>query len=154
MNRRRIVITILGIMIVGFVILQIIPIGSVNSDFAFAGNPLVVTNVQWDSPQTEAIVRRACYDCHSNETRWPWYSRIAPVSWLVSYDVHGGRDEMNFSDLERTDDLSEDIEEVLEEGEMPLPMYLLMHPDANLSEADKRVLVEGVRNTFGGDHDD
>jgi hypothetical protein len=151
MNRRRKVVSILGVLIAGFVLLQLIPIGSINPDFAFAGNPPVVQNVQWDSAQTEAIVRRACYDCHSNETGWPFYSRIAPVSWLVSYDVHGGRDEMNFSDLGRTDDLAEDIEEVLEKGEMPLPMYLIMHPEANLSSADKQALIEGVRNTFGRD---
>ena len=151
MNKRRTAVIILGILIVGFVLLQIIPIGSINPDFAFAGNPPVVENIQWDSPQTEAILRRACYDCHSNETKWPWYSRIAPVVWLVSYDVHGGREEMNFSDLGRTGDLAKDIEEVLEKGEMPLPMYLIMHPDAILSEADKHALVEGVRNTFAGD---
>jgi hypothetical protein len=154
MNKRRAAVIIFSVLIAGFVLLQIIPTGSINPDFAFAGNPPVVTNVQWDSPQTEAIVRRACYDCHSNETRWPWYSWIAPVSWLVSYDVHGGRDEMNFSDLGRTGDLAEDIEEVLEKGEMPLPMYLLMHPEARLSSAEKETLVEGVRNTFGGDHGD
>jgi hypothetical protein len=136
MNKRRAAVIIFSVLIAGFVLLQIIPTGSINPDFAFAGNPPVVTNVQWDSPQTEAIVRRACYDCHSNETRWPWYSWIAPVSWLVSYDVHGG------------------IEEVLEKGEMPLPMYLLMHPEARLSSAEKETLVEGVRNTFGGDHGD
>jgi hypothetical protein len=151
MNRRRTVIIILGILIAGFILLQIFPIGVINPNLAFAGNPPAVTNIQWDSPQTEALLRRACFDCHSNETVWPVYSRIAPVSWLVSYDVHGGRHEMNFSDLDRDGDLAEDIEEVLEKGEMPLPIYLLMHPDANLSEADKQALVEGVRNTFGGD---
>lgn len=97
------------------------------------------------SPEVEAVLRRACYDCHSHETQWPWYSRVAPVSWLVAYDVSEAREHFNLSDFQ---DLSEGtaakvraaaIKEV-DEGEMPLWYYLPLHPEARLSEADKAVL--------------
>jgi hypothetical protein len=97
------------------------------------------------SPEVEAVLKRACYDCHSHETKWPWYSRVAPVSWMVAYDVHEGRDHFNLSNFQ---DLSEGtqvkvraavIKEV-EEGEMPLWYYLPAHPDARLTDADKAIL--------------
>ncbi|MGE3344314.1 MAG: heme-binding domain-containing protein, partial [Vicinamibacterales bacterium] len=76
-------------------------------------------------PQVEAILKRACYDCHSNETVWPWYSRVAPVSWMVAYDVHEAREHLNFSDFQ---DLSEGTQvkvwaavmKEIDEGRMPL----------------------------------
>ncbi len=96
-------------------------------------------------PEVEAVLRRACYDCHSHETKWPWYSQVAPMSWMVAYDVAEGREHFNLSDFQ---DLSAEtaakvraaaIEEV-EEGEMPLWYYLPFHPEARLSEADIAVL--------------
>ncbi len=60
-------------------------------------NPPVTSHIQWDSPQTEALLQRACMDCHSNETRWPWYSSVAPASWLLYYDVERGRSGLNLS---------------------------------------------------------
>lgn len=86
-----------------------------------------------------------CYDCHSNETVWPWYSGIAPVSWLVARDVRKGREELNFSTWDRyttkqqVEKLKESWEEV-EEGEMPLWFYLPVHRDAVLSAEDRAVL--------------
>ena len=97
------------------------------------------------SPEVEAVLRKACYDCHSHETRWPWYSRVAPMSWLVAYDVHEAREHFNLSDFQ---DLSEGtavkvraaaIKEV-EEGRMPLWYYLPLHSEAKLREADRSVL--------------
>jgi hypothetical protein len=96
-------------------------------------------------PQVEAILKRACYDCHSNETVWPWYSRVAPVSWMVAYDVHEAREHLNFSDFQ---DLSEGTQvkvwaavmKEIDEGEMPLWYYRPFHPAARLTEADIAVL--------------
>ncbi len=99
----------------------------------------------------DAILRRACYDCHSNETTWPWYSRVAPASWLVAYDTHQGREELNFSTWnrlsasERRDVLNEAWEEI-ERGSMPLPIYLPLHPDARLSDADKAAVEAWVKS--------
>jgi hypothetical protein len=97
------------------------------------------------SPEVRAILRRACYDCHSNETVWPWYSKVAPVSWLVARDVREGRAELNFSTWDQYDTrqqvkkMGESFEEV-SEGEMPPWFYLPVHRDAVLSTADRAAL--------------
>jgi hypothetical protein len=96
-------------------------------------------------PEVDAILRRACYDCHSHETVWPWYSRVAPASWLVAYDTRRGREELNFSTWNRLPDdrrrrALEEIGEEVHSGNMPLPFYLPLHPDARLTDADKAVL--------------
>jgi hypothetical protein len=96
-------------------------------------------------PPVAGILRRACYDCHSNETKWPLYSRIAPGSWLMARDVHRGRNHLNFSEWgsadedERQDD-RESCWEQIQSGAMPPRVYLPLHPSARLSEADKALL--------------
>jgi hypothetical protein len=101
-----------------------------------------------DAPEDVlATLRRACYDCHSNETVWPWYSRVAPVSWLVAHDVEEGRKHLDFSRWEtlpapRRAHKLEEIEEVLREGEMPLGKYKLLHPEARLRAEDVRRIVD------------
>src|SRR6185369_314098 len=103
-------------------------------------NPPVETDLQ-APPPVHAILRRACYDCHSNETVWPWYSHVAPVSWLLARDVREGRRELNFStwdayDAKKKDKtLKESIEEAVE-GEMPPWFYVALHRDAASSPAD------------------
>ncbi len=91
------------------------------------------------------VLRRACYDCHSNESRWPWYAYVAPTSWLVVYDVEEARDHMNFSTWNEYDederiDHREDAWEAVEEEEMPLWFYLPLHPEARLDEHDRQIL--------------
>jgi len=115
-------------------------------------NPTVVREPSWDSPETRSLAKRACFDCHSHETIWPWYSRVAPVSWLVQHDVDEGREELNFSDWrngaregERPDKISKEISE----GEMPPFIFRLGHPEARLSDADKRRLSDGLAATAG-----
>jgi len=103
-------------------------------------NPPVESEVPV-TPEARAVLVRACLDCHSNQTVWPWYSKIAPVSWLLAKDVREGREELNFSTWSRYDAkkqrklLRESLEEV-REGEMPLWVYTLGHPEAKLSPAD------------------
>ncbi len=107
-------------------------------------NPPVEQDVP-ATPAARSVLRRACYDCHSNETRWPWYSRVAPVSWLVAHDVRAGREELNFSTWNRYDTkhrielLAESWEEIVE-GEMPPWFYLPAHRDAELSASDRASL--------------
>lgn len=97
-------------------------------------------------PAVAAVLRRACYDCHSNETVWPWYSHVAPVSWLLARDVREGRAELNFSVWDsyeakkKAKKLKETAEEVVE-GEMPPWFYVAAHREAALSHAD----VESIR---------
>jgi hypothetical protein len=93
------------------------------------------------APELANVLRRACYDCHSNETRWPWYSRVSPVSWLIARDVRRGRAHLNFSEWNRLSPqaaqhkLREACEEV-RAGEMPLALYRWFHSEARLSAAD------------------
>ena len=124
------------ILAVVFVIIQFIPVDR--------SNPPVEAEVP-ASPEVRQVLRRACYDCHSNETVWPWYSRVAPVSWLVARDVHEGREHLNFSTWNRisTQDQVEALHESWEEvaeGEMPLWLYLPPHPEARLTDRDRASL--------------
>ena len=97
------------------------------------------------SPEIKAILKRACYDCHSHETIWPGYSRVAPISWLLAWDVAEGREELNFSTWNRYGQkkrkkMIKEIWEEVEEGEMPPWFYIPLHPEARLSEQDRDVL--------------
>lgn len=96
-------------------------------------------------PEVRAVLRKACYDCHSNETVWPWYSRIAPASWLIAKDVREGRRAMNFSlwnrmRQSRRAELAEHCWEEVAEGAMPPWFYMLPRPNSRLTEADKSAL--------------
>ncbi len=132
-----------GVLIVVFFLIQLIPYGHDHT------NPPVLSEPQWDSPQTRELAVRACYDCHSNETRWPWYSNIAPVSWLVYYDTVEGRSQLNFSEWEQggRGEGVDEILEVLDEGEMPPFLYLIMHPSARLSDEELRAFRNGIANS-------
>ncbi|MDY7091821.1 MAG: heme-binding domain-containing protein [Acidobacteriota bacterium] len=106
-------------------------------------------------PEVREILRRACYDCHSNETVWPWYSYVAPVSFLVARDVKEGREELNFStwsrlSAKRQNHILEEVWEEVEEGEMPLPIYLPTHPEARLTPQDRATLRNWTRAARGG----
>ncbi len=124
-------------------------------------NPPVVREPVWDSPQTRDLTVGACFDCHSNDTRWPWYSNIAPVSWITWYDVIEGREALNFSAWDRHDTseyvdpndpfppktLSERIEDEIRNGAMPPGTYQLMHSHARLSDTEKDALITGLIQT-------
>ena len=129
-------------------LIQLVPYGKDHT------NPPVVQDAPWTSAQAHRVARRACYDCHSNETVWPWYSRIAPVSWLVYKDVVDGRSKLNFSEWGRGEQEVEEIGESIAEGEMPPRQYLLTHLDARLSEADKALLSRGLPGIEIGHDDD
>lgn len=139
---KRIALVVLGILAVLMIGIQLIPVDR--------SNPPVTQIV--DAPsEVMTILRRACFDCHSNETVWPWYSKIAPISWLVASDVHEAREHFNFTtwdeydDEDRTDILDEVWEEV-EAGHMPLPKYVRLHPEAVLDDAD----LETIKAWTGG----
>lgn len=127
-----------------FALMQLVPYGHDHS------NPAVVAEPQWDSPQTRELAARACFDCHSNETHWPWYSNVAPVSWLIQRDVNEGRSHLNFSEWNRTQRAAHEVGEVVSEGEMPPWFYLPLHPSASLSSAEKQALVTGLQQTLTG----
>jgi hypothetical protein len=136
---KKVLLTLVVGAVVVAVGIQFVPVRDVGS------NP--PARFKMDSPpEVEAIFRRACFDCHSNETRWPFYSKLAPLDWVVARDVHNGRNHLNFSEWgdvdedERQTDL-ENCWEQIESGEMPPWFYILpMHPDAKLTPADKALL--------------
>lgn len=98
------------------------------------------------TPDVAAIFDRSCIDCHSHKTVWPWYSQLAPVSWFLVHDVNEGRKHWNLSnwptDPKRSSRRLEELCEQVEHGEMPLAVYVTMHPAAKLSEADKKTLCD------------
>src|SRR5262245_11935800 len=126
-----------------FVLCQLVPYGRNHT------NPAVVQEPKWDSAETRALVRGACFDCHSNETRWPAYSSIAPSSWLVQNDVDAGRRHLNFSEWHRQQRHAKDAAEQVQSGEMPPVYYGWMHPAARLSPADRDRLVRTFETMFG-----
>ncbi|MDF1596019.1 MAG: heme-binding domain-containing protein [Acidimicrobiia bacterium] len=129
------------------VVIQLVPYGRdhTNPDSA-------IVEPAWDSPETRELAVRACYDCHSNESEWPWYSNVAPVSWLVQHDVEGGRDKLNFSEWHLRQE-GEEAAETVREGSMPPPSYLFTHPDARLTDAELDALAAGLAATLGDEGD-
>ena len=146
---RKTVLIVVGVLVVLFVVFQIIPWGNLVPAFART-NPPVERQIQWDSPQTEQLMRTACYDCHSNETTWPWYAQIAPISWLVAHDVNEGRRRFNLSADPHRAGIRRDDPNKFERGSMPPRIYTILHPDAILSDQQKADLIAGLRATFGG----
>jgi hypothetical protein len=124
------------VVVVGVIAIQFVPIDT--------ANPPVEQDIP-ASPELKAVLQRACYNCHSNETEWPWYSRFAPISWLLAWDVHEGRAELNYSTWNRYDSqqqvkkLEESWKDITE-GEMPPWYYLPIHREAHLSPDDRALL--------------
>lgn len=117
-------------------------------------NPPVTGEIQAPA-DVAAVLHRACYDCHSNETRWPWYSHVAPVSWLLQRDVTQGRRHVNFSEwtalpADRRAKKQKAVGKEVAAGEMPLWFYVPLHRDARLSTADKALLQSWASGTALG----
>lgn len=112
-------------------------------------NPPVRAEPAWDSPRTRGLADAACYACHSNETVWPWYSNIAPASWLIQRDVDEGRAEVNFSKWDRPQREAGESAKTVREGEMPPVYYAALHPSAQLSPSERQDLILGLEVTLG-----
>jgi hypothetical protein len=125
------------------VAIQLVPYGR---DHA---NPPMTAEPIWDSPSTRDLAKNACFDCHSNETLWPPYASIAPVSWLVQRDVDEGRKVLNFSEWHRPQKEAGEAAKEVREREMPPFMYRLMHAGARLNAADLERLATGLAKTLG-----
>ncbi|ADR32765.1 cytochrome c [Sulfuricurvum kujiense DSM 16994] len=135
--------------IAAVVAIQFIPYGKDHT------NPPIVSEPQWDSPRTKELFNRACADCHSNETAYPWYSNIAPVSWLIAHDIDEGREHFNVSmwGAQKKNE-GEDAAKEVREGEMPIWFYTIPHPEAKLSSSEKQELISGLEKTFGKEEEE
>jgi hypothetical protein len=144
---KKMIVGIILLLLVAFAAIQFIPIDR--------SNPPVEAEIPAPA-EVETVLRSACYDCHSNETTWPWYSHIAPISWLVARDVHASRDELNFSTWNRystkqqVEKLKETLEEI-KEGGMPPWFYLAVHRDIQLSARERAALQTWARGSAAPD---
>lgn len=132
----------IGILVV-LLALQLVPYGRRHT------NPPGRVEPRWDSEATRALAVRACYDCHSNETVWPWYSHVAPVSWLAQRDVDEGRRKLNFSQWDRPQKEAHESGKTVRKGEMPPWFYPPAHRDARLTAAETQALITGLEATLG-----
>lgn len=142
---RRHVFTITATAVVFLLAAQLVPYGRKHERFAVIAEP------PWDSAATRSLVKRACFDCHSFETVWPWYSPVAPASWLVYSDVSEGRENLNFSTWGSGKSKHEnwsDIRKEVEEGDMPPVRYRMAHPESRFSAVERKAFLEGLRKTL------
>lgn len=128
----------LAVLVGVFAVMQIVPYGRTHS------NPATVKEPAWDSPRTRELAVRACFNCHSNRTQWPWYASVAPFSWVVQADVENARSIVNFSEWNRPYDLALYSGQSIRTGNMPPIKYAVAHPEANLTEQEARELATGL----------
>ncbi len=139
-SRVRAALLVLGALVGVFVLIQFVPYGRDHS------NPPVTNAFHWTSPQAKEIAKRACYDCHSNHTKYWWAVDIAPFSWLAAHDISDGRARLNFSEWSGTL-TAERLQKALD-NQMPPLQYTLLHPNAKLSAADRQILLDGFRQSL------
>lgn len=143
---KRILIGAVIAAIVGFGLMQFWPLQLTN--------PPVVSEPPWDSARTQELAELACFDCHSNETEWPWYAHIVPPGILLEKDVLDGRKVLNFSEWEETCCTLPQIDAMattVNKGEMPPPYYLILHPNQELNDVERGELVNGLIETMNNE---
>jgi len=128
-----------------FVLAQLVPYGR---DHA---NPAVTQAAVWPEGEGEQLAEQSCYDCHSDLTKWRWYSNIAPISWLVQHDVEDGREALNFSEWDRGQPPLGEVLEQVSDGGMPPTQYTLIHPTTSLSSAEKTRLADALVRLYAKD---
>ena len=143
MNWKKLLGWLFGGGIALFVAMQLVPYGRDHT------NPPVKKEVRWANAETKAIMRRACLDCHSNLTVWPWYSNVAPMSWLVQRDVDKGRKTLNFTDWEADNMGSETMVPAVKKGKMPFAPYLILPPRSTPQRCRQGHAAQGTRHHAG-----
>jgi Haem-binding domain len=143
---RKWLLRILLVGVLAFGLIQLVPYGRDHTD------PPVRQEIAWNSARTRELAVGACYDCHSNLTTWPWYSNVAPISWLVYADVKSGRDALNFSEWNRPQgDGAGDAVEAVRDGSMPPFQYKPLHPAGRLTATEREELARGLEQTLAAD---
>ena len=134
MKKIILIVIIAGLVLFGLI--QLIPIDR--------SNPSMTSEPKWSSPEARALVKQNCFQCHSNETEWPWYSYIAPASWLIKFDVVEGRNKFNFSEWDTNPGELNEMVRVINRGSMPPLQYTMFHPESRLDALKKQALIDAL----------
>ncbi|MCX6080433.1 MAG: heme-binding domain-containing protein [Chloroflexi bacterium] len=137
---KKIIVFILIGGLVLFGLIQLIPVDRTN--------PAVTKEPNWSSPEARALVKDNCFQCHSNETEWPWYSYIAPASWLIKYDVAKGRSIFNYSEWDQNPGNLSEMVENIDRGRMPPLQYTIFHPTSKMNAQQKQALIDALTTTL------
>jgi hypothetical protein len=130
-----------------FIIVQFIPIGWFVPSMELVNQP-IRHQIQWSSPEADDLMKNICYVCHSNETRLPIYAQIAPISWIAARNVNEARQHLNFSEVVPQNLDARLLVAYIQSNLMPPPAYRLMHPEANLSQQQKQILIDAIRTVI------
>ncbi|MEK7719783.1 MAG: heme-binding domain-containing protein [Bacteroidota bacterium] len=133
-----------GIVFIVFIVIQFIQPARNKSDLLLATDILKTVSI---SDSVQAILKNACYDCHSNNTNYPWYSRVQPVGWFLENHINKGKEQLNFSEfgsysVRKQKSKLKSMANQIEKDQMPLSSYTIIHRNARLSQEDKKVLVD------------
>lgn len=142
MKKLKLLSILIGGGVLAFALIQLVPFGH---DHA---NAPVVSEPQWSSPEARALVKQSCFACHSNEVIWPWYSNVAPASWLVQIDVIRGQRKFNFSDWNKKHGRLNEMIRTIQEGEMPPLQYTIAHPEARLNAQQQQALIDALKSSI------
>jgi mono/diheme cytochrome c family protein len=126
--------------LVVFVLIQSVPIDRIN--------PPTTQEPTWSSPEARALVKQHCFQCHSNETEWPWYSYIAPGSWLIKWDVVNGRQAFNFSEWDTNRGALNEMVRAIQRGKMPPIQYTIFHPSSVMDSTQKQALIDALTSSL------
>jgi hypothetical protein len=141
MKIKKILLTLVGAGLAVFLLIQLVPIDR--------KNPPTTAEPKWSSPEARALVKEHCFQCHSNETEWPWYSYVAPASWLIKFDVVEARDQFNFSEWDTNPGELREMTREINRGSMPPLQYTLFHPSSKLDSQQKQALIEALTSSVG-----
>jgi mono/diheme cytochrome c family protein len=143
-SRSAVGLTALAI-VAGLLLIQLVPYGHAHT------NPPVTQAAKWPAGPGQQVAEAGCYDCHSNLTKWRWYSNVAPASWLIEHDVEDGRGALNFSEWDKPQPDAGELTEKVSSGEMPPLQYKLAHGSARLSPQEKEQLVAAITRLYATD---
>jgi hypothetical protein len=138
MKKIILIVVIIGLVLFGLI--QLIPVDR--------SNPQPSKEPNWSSPEASALVKEHCFDCHSDETVWPWYGYVAPSSWLLKWDVDRGRRRLNFSEWDKRPTSLDEMVEKIQSGEMPPMQYTLIHTNSRLNDQQKQALIDALNGLY------
>lgn len=146
---KKIILVILLLILIVFVTIQFVqPVQNTSGQVL----PTDISNIYKIPADVSTLIKNSCYDCHSNNTNYPWYSNIQPVGWLLEADIKNGKAKLNFSEFgslssRRQISKLRNIENRIKDETMPIQVYKIMHPSAQFTEEEKQLLIDWIQNT-------